>query len=577
LPPKGGAYMAWSAGDAIEFSTFAGSTWSSPETIAVSGGARHVTIAVDERGGVRAVWSARQPEGGWAIVSSSRSQEPSPTPTPTRTNPIPTIPSEPTPTQEPSPTQTPTPTLTLTNTATPTHTATQTHTLSPTTTATATSTVTATVTATATGTATPIMNWVESWFMPLYMHKTEGVTPSPTPEMPPMLNRGRSDEAPATIAPPPTPAAQWVWEKEELVDQANGPAQDMAVLRTKAGDIHIVWSAYSFGYPVLYHSHRTPADTEWPTAKAFLMGEEPALALGPDDSVHLVYSATFSRTHDVFHAHWVNGRWSSPKNVSSTSGTSAQPAVTVRSDGTPIVVWSDTTGGSSHIYYGWLREGVWTTFVLPASINGTSPDVCIGRNGRVWVGWQLLEFSATTYEVYALYGSGTQWASLPLSVSNNSYGDSLGPRLGGIADRGAFMVWEEDTGATANIYYADNLGVHEWWWSVPMNLSETTGFSRQPSIATSSSGAVAAAWHEYCDGVDENHHVLIRWRRVPGSSWSPAETMATGDVQHIRLVLDDDAGVHAIWTRDDASVWYRHGSYRIPMPHTLHLALTYKP
>jgi hypothetical protein len=88
---------------------------------------------------------------------------------------------------------------------------------------------------------------------------------------------------------------------------------------------------------------------------------------------------------------------------------------------------------------------------------------------------------------------------------------------------------------------------------------------------------VAAAWHEYCDGVDENHHVLIRWRRVPGSSWSPAETMATGDVQHIRLVLDDDAGVHAIWTRDDASVWYRHGSYRIPMPHTLHLALTYKP
>jgi hypothetical protein len=568
LPPQGGACVAWDAGHVLEFSTFDGSAWSAPETIAATDGARHVAIAVDEQGGVRAAWSARQPEGGWAIASSWRSPEPSLTPT--QTNPIPTIPSEPTPTQEPSPTQTLTPTLTPSRTATATPTATRT--------ATRTATPTHTLSPTATSTATATRHWVERWFMPLYMYRTEGITPSPTPtEMPPMLNRRRSDSAPATLAPSPTPAAQWAWEDAQFVDQAPGAIEDMAVLRTSAGDIHIVWSAAPFGYPVLYHIHRTPADTTWPVAEPFLMGQEPSLALGPDDSVHLVYSALYDDTYDVFHTHWVDETWSPSKNISLTSGTSAEPAIAIKSDGSPIVVWSDTTGGHVRIYYGWRDDGVWNTFVVPASTDGNAPDICVGQNDRVWVGWQLFENTVTKYEIYALYGSGIEWSPWAFNISENGAADSLGPRLGGIAHRGAFMVWEEDAGDSAEIYYADNLHVNDWWWSEPINLSETAGFSRQPAIATSPLGAVAAIWHEYHDGEGEEDHALIRWRRVPGSSWSPADSVATGDLQHIRLALDDDDGVHAVWAQDDEHVMYRSGAYRIPMPHTLQLALVFRP
>ena len=561
LPPQGGAYIARSAGDTLEFSTFDGSTWSLPETIAVTDGARHVVIAVDEQGSVRAAWSARQPEGGWAIASSWRNQEPSLTPT--QTDPMPTMPSEPTLTQEPSPTQTLIPTLTISNTATPTRTAI--HTASP----------THTLSLTATPTAT--INRVESWFMPPYTHRTEGITPSPTPKMPSMLNRRRPDEAPPTVAPSPTPAAEWVWEDAQWIDHAPGMVKDMAMLRTNAGDIHIVWSASPFGYPMLYHTHRTPADTTWPVATAFLVGEEPALALGPDDSVHLVYSASHGATYDIFHAHWADGAWSLFRNVSLTSGIAAQPAITVKSDGTPVVVWSDSTGGHVRIYYGWRDDGVWNTFVVPASIDGTAPAVCVGRNDRVWVGWQMFEDTVTRYEVYALWGSGVNWSPWAFNISENGASDSLGPRLDGIANRGAFMVWEEDAGDSAEIYYADNLDVSKWWWSVPVNISETSGFSRQPVIATSSSGAVAVAWHEDHNGEGDEHDAMIRWRRVPGSSWSPAESVTTGDVKHIRLALDDDDGVHAVWTLDGENIWYRSGSYRIPMPYETHLALVYHP
>jgi hypothetical protein len=527
LAPRGGAGVAWDAGGILRFSMFNGNIWSPSEMITATDGARHIVIAVDEQGGVRVAWSARQPSGEWVITSSWRSPKPA------------LIPIEPPPTQEPSPTQTPNAIATV-----------------------------------PLPTATATVRWGARWFMPLLMqNRTESITLTSTPKrVSAILNHSGPDLSPSTLSPSPTPTSLWAWEDAQFVGQASGTINDLAVLRTNAGGIHIVWSESFNGYSVLYHVHRAPMDAAWPVAHVLFVGEEPTLALGPDDNIHLVYS----NTHDVFHMRWVDGTWRPPSNVSLSSGTSTQPAVTVRSDGTPVVVWSDTTGGDSRIHYGWLNDKVWNTFYVPSSTGGTAPDVCVGKNDRVWVGWQMPGNSGTSYEVYALHGSGENWTPVAANISENGLADSLGPQLTGISDRGAFIVWEEDADGSAEIHYADNLEVIDYW-SEPVNISETGGFSRQPAIASSPSGAMAVAWQEHNGGGSSEAHIMIRWRRVPESSWSPAESMVEGDVRRVRLTLDDDGGVHAIWIENGTQIRYRSGSYLTPTPNMLSLPLIQRP
>jgi hypothetical protein len=329
--------------------------------------------------------------------------------------------------------------------------------------------------------------------------------------------------------------------------------------------VFAVWVEPYLGYDMLYYSVRS--GETWSTPTTIYGGEEPSLATGPDDTVHLAFACDIAGNYDIYYCYRTDSGWSPPENVSSTSGNSAQPSLIVKQDGTVITVWTDTSEGYNRIYYGWRIAGIWSTYVIDGSIDGSAPDLTIGAGGDLWVVWQAPEASGY-YDVYATWGDGIDWPGVAFGISASDDVDSIAPQVVGSAQLGAFVVWQEDSGTESDIYCADN--VDSIYWSLPRNISESAARSEQPAPALDQFGQLYVAW-------GEAQALSVRSRVSSGSAWLPAESLSNGDIGfgEVAMISDPTRHIHLAWSEPrgsaDRDINYRRG-LRLP-DDTLWLAL----
>ena len=325
------------------------------------------------------------------------------------------------------------------------------------------------------------------------------------------------------------------------------------------GRVYAVWEErLSSGRSILRFS--VGVNGIWSTPTDFFLGEEPDLAVGPDGQVHLVYANRFLGNYEIYHAVWTGSGWSAAENVSQTSGPSTQPAIAVKSDNSLFVVWTDSTEGFNRIYSAWRAGGVWNTYFVPHSSGGTAPDVTVGEGDRVWVTWQVLDDDR--YEVYATFGDGRNnwnpWGAMNLSTSRDT--DSIRPQLAGIRDKGAFIVWQENIGA-GEVYYADNLEYGDYW-SEPINLSQNTTRSEQPSIAVSTVGDVHVIWNE-------DSQLLHRYRISLSPTWSSSDAIDNApNANEVTLAVAPNRSLHVLWSQpvaaENRDIYYCNGAWDWP-------------
>lgn len=586
-------HVAWDAGARLELrSRGRDGGWGAIEEIAPRGasyrGIKDVTIAARESGELYAVWSARMESGEWALFFSERGADPTVTPMP---------PPSPTPTVTNTPESQPTiptvaPTMTMTATV-----ATGTPSPSP---------VTPSATPTATATRKP--NVVERWFVPnilgavpmgpLGEHTQSGLPESasaaaaggsPSASQPAPLASAGAMESRASAARAQTEGREvasqavpvWAWSDVVNISAADEPSpsrDSRAVASAVApdGTVYAVWTErWPSGHWILFYSIRSN-DTWSPSAMAFV-GEEPDLLIAPDGGVHLVFANEFGGKYDIYYSQWINGQWTLPQNVSETSGTSSQPAIAAKADGTLVVVWTDTTEGSNRLYYGWRAMGLWNTFAVPHSGGASAPDIAVGAKGRVWVAFQALPENSSRYEIYVLGGQavGNDWMLYAMNISDSPSTDSVAPRLAGHPSHGTFAVWQESSGQRAEVHYSDNAALSDFW-ELAENLSQTTAYSERPVVAVHSGGQVDVAW-------DEGDHILLVRRLHPKSPWLPPSAIASGDVETGQVALAAGVGgrVHAFWVQREPTlsanrdVYHRLGS--LMMPYRYPLPLTFAP
>ena len=612
LAPDNSLFVAWDAGISLEarHQPVTGPFGESEEIARADAGIRDVHIAVDGGGVAYAAWSARDESGTLAIYYGRRMVAPAATLTPTATatmsathTVVPTLPLTPTATltSTPSPSVTPTASSTETHTSTPTETptaspsptASATAEVSLTPTATAEPTVPANYTATSTPTETPTPRQTANHptttptlapkvisvaFLPTILQPA-GFAPPATPELPPAAPSGFGPPAvsvsqPSETEPAPTQTIAPVWRLSSTHNVSDSPtrdSEDAAIVAASSGVVYAVWTeTYPSGSSMLCSSTRS--DSAWTTPACFFVGEEPDLAIGADGRVHLVYSNEFDGKYDVFYTYLEGTAWALTKNLSQTSGTSSQPAIAIRGDGVPMVVWTDTTEGQSRIYYGWLANGVWNTYFVPSSGGGSAPDIAVGKDSRVWVSWQVLEPS-DHYDVYVIWGDGTDWNVYSMNVSESDSVDSVAPRMVGNPLQGAFLVWQEEDETTSDVYYADNLASAPYW-DIPSGISGTVERSEQPDIARDAFGRAYAAW-------DEGDHLVLRAHEPLTGTWLPSVTLASGrsEISEVRLAGGDTLEVYALWSEPKElakrNIYSRSGT--LDPPHQLWLSTVFGP
>ena len=120
--------------------------------------------------------------------------------------------------------------------------------------------------------------------------------------------------------------------------------------------IYLVCEDYSPGYSEVYYRESLGGAT-WSTLKRLTWtsgdSENPAIAINPDDHIHLVWSDGTPGNNEIHHKKSTDGgtTWSTLKRLSWTSGSSYTPAIVTGSGNTIHVSWYDETPGDWEIYY----------------------------------------------------------------------------------------------------------------------------------------------------------------------------------------------------------------------------------
>lgn len=373
-------------------------------------------------------------------------------------------------------------------------------------------------------------------------------------------------------------SAAWSWSPiAEDVSLSRLDSHMATVAVAADGTVYAVWQEMTAsGRWMLHSSVRTGG--AWSTPVRFYAGEQPDLAIGPDGRVCLVYANEMFDNYEVYYTTWLGDRWAASKNVSNTSGVSSEPAIAFAANGTPVIVWADTTGGEPRIYFARQTSGVWETYWVPCSSGGSAPDVARGKGGRFWATWQAKE--AGQYDVFALFGDGQSWYNQAMNVSEASTVDSLAPRLAGSSSQGAFLVWQEGEGNGAAVYYADTVeGID--WWSAPAKMSQGSERSEQPCIVANAVGDLHVAYLHMTSG--QGTELLHRRWDPATQQWLAASVIASDSanrrVGEVELAIGSGRELHALWSRyvstDSRDIYYRSGS--LVWPYHLRLPLLFRP
>jgi hypothetical protein len=227
------------------------------------------------------------------------------------------------------------------------------------------------------------------------------------------------------------------------------------------------------------------------------------------------------------------------ENISSDSGTSTSPKMTLDSQGNPYVVWQDDTSGNYEVYITRWNGSNWTQMdgVTPGyeNVSNTSggsgsPNLSMSLSDHPYIVWS--DDTAGNNEIFFTRWNGSAWTQM----------DGVTPGYENISNTGGYSATAGIvTNLSGNPYvvWHDNIGNYEimltrWngsaWTQMDgvtpgyENISNNSGYSAAAKINIDSSGYPNIAWIDDYEG-DDNAY-FIRWN---GSNWTQMDGVTLGD------------------------------------------------
>ena len=272
---------------------------------------------------------------------------------------------------------------------------------------------------------------------------------------------------------------------------------------------------------------------------------------------------TFSSTS------WVDadGNGQESINISNTSGLSHSPSLCLDGAGNPHIAWEENISGSYEIYYlkwdglAWVdADGSGQESINISSNSGgsQSPSLSLDASGNPHIAWY--DDTSGNIDIYYLKWNSTAWVDVDgngqesINISNTS-GWSRFQSLYLDGTGNPHIAWEENIYGSYDIYYLKWDGV--FWVDADgsgkesINISNTIEQSRYPSLCLDETGNPHIAWYDYSPGNSEIYY--LKWK---GVSWVDADGSGqesirisnnSGESRYPSLCLDGTGNPHIAW------------------------------
>lgn len=389
--------------------------------------------------------------------------------------------------------------------------------------------------------------------------------------------QSRADR-PAGRSRSPEPAAETRTVAEAFADlAAAAPVNISSSLRSENSDPHVtavngrafvVWTREGGGRELFFNTNESGS---WRTPFSASMSQRlaphgPWTCAVADRSgrTHFVFAGSSTTgNYEIYYNSYQGGALSGVENASQTDGGyswggSNYPSVDVAPDGYRYAVWYDDK----------YEADVWQLFlryrepsgpkwgpetILDISPNVYQPEIRFDAGGLGHLVFIRRGYGSSV--VYYMTGSNPRsrsgWSRYA-AISGETQVDFCEPAME-VDDAGnAYVVWEQENGGNAEIYFRKKAGGQ---WAGTENVSQTGGESRLPDVAVDKkTGAVGVAWLERTGGVWQ---VFARY--FFQGRWSSAQAVATtglsDGIDHLKyerkpgpsVAIDRTGAVHLVF------------------------------
>jgi hypothetical protein len=234
--------------------------------------------------------------------------------------------------------------------------------------------------------------------------------------------------------------------------------------------------------------------------------------------------------------------WTANKRLTSSPGTSGDPAIAI--DGSNIyVVWEDNTPGNKEIYFKRSADGgvSWTTVKRLTTTAGASNNPAIAANGlNIYVVWE--DNTPGNKEIYFKRSAdgGVSWTA-DKRLTNNT-GASEGPA---IAANGSniYVVWMDRTPGNWEIYFKRSVDGGATW-KMDKYLTNNPSYSGEPAIAVNGSN-IYVVWEDNRPG---NYETYFKRSVDGGVAWSVVKRLTnTSGASGVPSIAVNGSNIYLVW------------------------------
>ena len=313
----------------------------------------------------------------------------------------------------------------------------------------------------------------------------------------------------------------------------------------------------------------------------------PSISIAPNGTPYVAWEE-WGIKREIYVRAWNGSNWAeigtgsaSGGGISNTSDSSWNPSVAIAPNGTPYVVWSDSSDGNPEIYVRAWNGSIWTEVGAgSASGGGISntpgesifPSISVAPNGIPYVVWQEFFYDAVygfINEIYVRAWNGSSWMEVGIGsasgggISNHS-GFSMHPDIT-ISPKGTpYIAWSDGSTMNFQIY------IRAWngssWAEVGTGsasgggISNDAGNSSAPSVAISPDNMPYVAWENYHDNGDAEIYIKSwdgsNWVEVgTGSASNGGISNNTGESKRPFLAIAPDSTLYVVWQDESNGDW----------------------
>ena len=358
------------------------------------------------------------------------------------------------------------------------------------------------------------------------------------------------------------------WSSPIRLTWNSGDSEEPVVAIGTDDSIHVIWNDYSPGNSEIFYKKSINGGTTWAAAKRLTWTSsysiQPVIAVDSSNDIHVIWADSASGNYELYYKKSTDGgtSWPASKRLTWTAGSTSQPTIAIDSSDTIHIICLGSPPGTNDIFHKKSTDGgtTWTSLKRLTWTGDYSslPAFAIAPDDSLHVVWR--ESVSSNREIYYKKSTngGTNWAGSKRLTWNPS--ESNIPDITVDLNNKIHVVWIDDSPGSDEVFYKSSTsgGVN---WSASKRLTWHSWSCSSPNIAVGPPNVIHLAWYNYVSST--NPEIFYKSSENGGTSWLATKRLTWNSSWSGRPVLAIDSGtnVHMVWEESiggSGEVYYRN-------------------